>query len=231
MKEIIDNYVDLSFKGNGQATIKFAQFKKNYKSFFPKAKDERVLDIGVGRGEMLACMKSWGHQYNGVDISKSTVAYCKDLNLECEQTGDSTQWLKDGGSKYKTITCLDVLEHIDREESVEFLSAIRSALVADGVAIIQVPNLQSPFGYLHHFNDVTHRVGYVEHSLPQVLLAAGFTRLDFFGFEELVENNLKTYVRRLFRPFFQFFIRVLRFINSNPNPKILHPVLSVVAYK
>lgn len=28
MKEIIDNYVDLSFKGNGQARIKFAQFKK-----------------------------------------------------------------------------------------------------------------------------------------------------------------------------------------------------------
>lgn len=205
--------------------------KKNYKKYFPESKDEKVLDIGVGRGEMLSCMKNWGHQYNGVDISKSTVEYCKGLGLSCEQTNDSTQWLKDGGSRYTVITCLDVLEHIDREESVDFLSALRGSLVTDGVVIIQVPNLQSPFGYLHHFNDVTHRVGYVEHSLTQVLLAAGFKDLEFFGFEELVESNLKTFVRRLFRPPFQFFIRVLRFINSNPNPKILHPVLSVVAFK
>ena len=231
MKEIIDNYVDLSFNGSNQAVVKFCQFEKNYKPFFPKDEKEKVLDVGIGRGEMLACMKEWGYNYNGVDISKSTVEYCNGLNLSCEQTDNSTQWLKDRSGKYKVVTCLDVLEHIDREESIKFLSAIRESLVAGGVAIIQVPNLQSPFGYLHHFNDVTHRVGYVEHSLNQVLLASGFKKIIFFGLEELCEHNVKTYIRRVFRPFFHFSIRVLRFINSNPNPKILHPVLSVVAYK
>ena len=42
-----------------------------------------MLDIGVGLGEMLSCMKNWGHNYHGIDISPSTIEFCKKYNQEC----------------------------------------------------------------------------------------------------------------------------------------------------
>ena len=101
----------------------------------------------------------------------------------------------------------------------------------DGIAIFQVPNLQSPFGYLHHFNDITHVCGFVEHSLNQVLLSVGFNNLSFFGFEEFYEKTPKILLKIILRFFYRKLIRFLRTINANPNPRILDPVISVIAYR
>ena len=98
-----------------------------------------------------------------------------------------------------------------------------------GIVIFQVPNLQSPFGYLHHFNDITHINGFVEHSLNQVLLSAGFKNTSCFGFEELYEKTPKVFTKKILRFFFRKIVRFLRTINSNPNPEILDPVFFTVA--
>jgi 2-polyprenyl-3-methyl-5-hydroxy-6-metoxy-1,4-benzoquinol methylase len=229
MKEIFDNYVETSFDGFHQVPGKMKQFEINYQSYFNGFKSGQVLDIGIGRGEMLACMREWGFEYLGVDISPSTVRFCKGLNLNCELIDDTTVWLSSNKARFSLITCLDVLEHVPREMTIEFLKAIRAALNADGCAIIQVPNLQSPFGYLHHFNDFTHVNGFVEHSLTQVLLAAGYKELHFHGFEEIYKRGLKQKFHKFLRYGFRRLVRFLRVINLNPNPKILDPVMFVVA--
>ena len=231
MKEIIENYIETSFDGFEQSKSKSNLFKNNYKKKFLTDKFDKVLDIGVGRGEMLSCMKEWGLNYQGIDISPSTIKFCQSLKLNCEIVDDTIIWLHKNREEFKIITCLDVLEHIPKNETIEFLKAIRSSLKRDGKAIIQVPNLQSPFGYLHHFNDFTHLNGYVEHSLAQVLLAAKFERFEFFGFEEINNNNYKESIRIGLRWAFRKVIRILRAINLNPNPKILDPVMYVIAYK
>ena len=229
MKEIFDNYVETSFTGREQATFKFTQFKNNYRVFFPDEKSKLVLDIGIGRGEMMSCMRDWGYDYQGVDISPSTVGFCQKLGLNCCVVGDTETWLTENRGKFSLITCLDVLEHVPRTQTIGFLKAIRAGLANDGKAIIQVPNLQSPFGYLHHFNDFTHVSGFVEHSLAQVLLAAGFRDMKFYGFEEIYKTGLKQHVQKTVRWFYRKGVRFLRALNSNPNPAILTPVLYVIA--
>ena len=231
MKEIFDNYVETSFDGFQQAVFKFRQFKINYQKYFPGDKDCSVLDIGIGRGEMLSCMRDWGFNYQGVDISPSTVRFCKSIGLNCEATEDTATWLSNKKSVYSLITCLDVLEHVPREKTIEFLKSMHASLTNDGLAIIQVPNLQSPFGYLHHFNDFTHVSGFVEHSLGQVLLTAGFKEFEFHGFEEIFPTNIKQSVRLILRFLFRKMIRFMRAINGNPNPIVLDPVMFVVAKK
>ena len=74
--------METSFDGRHQATQKFEQFRFNYLKHFPQpAAASRVLDIGIGRGEMLTCMKDWGFAYRGVDISPSTAAtYCRSIS-------------------------------------------------------------------------------------------------------------------------------------------------------
>lgn len=231
MKEIFDNYIETSFDGFQQATFKFKQFKINYEKYFPKDKDKAILDIGIGRGEMLSCMRDWGFNYQGVDISPSTVKFCKTLKLNCEVTVDTATWLMHNKDKFSMITCLDVLEHVPRDQTIDFLKAIRASLANGGLVIIQVPNLQSPFGYLHHFNDFTHVSGFVEHSLGQVLLTAGFKEFEFHGFEEIFVINFKQSIRLILRYFYRKTVRFMRAINGNPNPLVLDPVMFVVAKK
>lgn len=230
MKEIFENYVETSFEGREQATFKFTQFDNNYRDFFPEDKSKLVLDIGVGRGEMMSCMRNWGYNYQGVDISPSTVRYCQELGLNCLVVDDTELWLNENLGKFSLITCLDVLEHVPRIQTIGFLKSLRAGLAIDGKAIIQVPNLQSPFGYLHHFNDFTHVSGFVEHSLAQVLLAAGFQEMKFYGFEEIYKTGAKQRAQKIIRWCYHKSIRFLRALNTNPNPAILTPVLYVIAW-
>ena len=166
-----------------------------------------------------------------IRIFPSTVNFCKKLDLSCELVDDTEFWLNNHQNQFDIITCLDVLEHIPKEHLINFLKSIRNSLNKDGIAIFQVPNLQSPFGYLHHFNDITHVCGFVEHSLNQVLLSVGFNNPSFFGFEEFYEKTPKILLKKILRFFYRKLIRFLRTINANPNPRILDPVISVVAYR
>jgi len=69
MQEIFDSYVENSFGEEKQAVFKFKQFEINYKEYFPVNQDARVLDIGIGRGEMLSCYEKWGYKNKVMRVS------------------------------------------------------------------------------------------------------------------------------------------------------------------
>ena len=201
MKEVFDNYIENAFGEYQQAEFKFKQFEVNYLKHFPSArKNEPVLDIGIGRGEMLTCFKNWGYtNYLGIDISPSTVSFCKSIGLNCSLVNDTVWYLEDHKDTYVVITLLDVLEHFNKKDAIPLLVAIKSALKAGGVLIfIQVPNLQAPDGHLHRYNDITHEIGFIEHSLAQVLIVAGFTDFKFQGFEDFVSGGSGKGLEELF---------------------------------
>ncbi len=232
MREILDSYVNNSFGLPLQSESKIRHFEYNYRHLFPENLNAKMLDIGVGLGEMLTCMRDWGYQdYIGIDISPSTINFCKSLGLNCQQVEDSANFLLEHSQQYDVITLLDVLEHIKKEDVINFLKALQTALRPGGLLIIQVPNLQSPDGYLHRYNDITHEFGYIEHSLAQVLITAGFKNFQFKGFEEFVIGSARENKLKLFRSIYWYFVHKLREINGNINPKILNPVFSAFVLK
>jgi SAM-dependent methyltransferase len=232
MKEVFDNYIENVFGVGGQALFKLQQFENNYRPLFPSNSDAALLDIGIGRGEMLSCMKKWGYtNFRGVDISPSTVAFCSSLGLPCEQVEDTTTWLRENVKSFDFITLLDVLEHIKKEEIVSFLKTLKGALKPDGVLIVQVPNMQAPDSQLHRYNDFTHEVGFVENSLRQTLQVAGFSSISLHGFEDSISLATREKIRLVLRPLFWSCVRMLRKLNGNLSPKILYPVFYAVAIK
>lgn len=232
MKEIFDNYIETSFGEFSQAGFKLKQFDINYRRFFPNDKNAAVLDIGVGRGEMLTCMKEWGYsQYKGVDISPSTITFCQSLGLSCHLADDSLEWLRGHSNEFSLVTLLDVLEHVKKEQTIPFLRAIHDALQEGGGLIVQVPNLQAPDGQLERYNDFTHESGFIEHSLQQVLLAAGFTKVAMFPFNDSISDSWKELVRLRLRAIYWKWIRFCRKINGAINPEILSPTFYAVAFK
>ena len=233
--EIYENYIELAFNQHGlekQATFKFKQFEHNYKKFFPVNFDSKVLDIGIGRGEMLSCMKDWEyHNCYGIDISPSTIKHCQELNIPCELVESTEDWLNSNFNNYSVITLLDVLEHIKKENIISFLKSVNIALTQDGIVIIQVPNLQAPDGQLHRYNDFTHEVGFIENSLRQVLMAAGFNDIEMHGFEEMVFGGKLEKKNKKYRKYFWEWVKFTRRITGNINPAILNPVMYAIAKK
>ena len=232
MKPIYDRYIETAFDGCAQADFKLVQFERNYRPFFPVDQSQPLLDIGIGRGEMLSCMKSWGYtNHLGIDISPSAVKHCVDLGLQCELVTDTVNWLQAHPGGWALITLLDVLEHFRKEDLLEFLAAARMALSPGGLLIIQVPNLQSPEGFLHRYYDLTHEIGFTEHSLMQLLLVARFGSARFYSFEDSIDSGWKERCRLLLRYFYRSWVRFSRKINGNLNPAIISPIMFVVVSK
>ncbi|MGE5498508.1 MAG: class I SAM-dependent methyltransferase, partial [Syntrophothermus sp.] len=201
----------------------------NYRGYFPENKEAQILDIGPGRGEMLECLKRWGYNnYLGIDLSPDIIEFCKSLNYNCRLVPDTKEWLKEHKKTYDVITLLDVLEHIPKSETIGFLSAIRESLKDGGMLIIQVPNLESPEGYLTHFADFTHEVGYTEHSLQQVLRLSGFTDFLIRGFEGYIMNNWKKYAGKMLRSLYWKGVKLQRIVSNNLVPNIMDTVLYAV---
>ncbi len=174
-------------------------------------------------------MKNWGYDdYNGVDISPSTIKFCRSISLNCELIENTITYLSNKPRSFDLITLLDVLEHIPKDELILFMKAIKQSLKIGGKLIIQVPNLQAPDGHLHMFNDITHLSGFVEHSLAQLIITSGFKNFHFQPFEEIITKNFINFKRKIQRDIYWKVVKRLRWINTNCNPNILTPVLSSI---
>ena len=231
MDEIIKNYMATSLDAMSmEEANKIKKFEHNYAAILPEDRDAILLDIGVGRGEMLMCQARWGYRHaRGIDISPSTIQHCQSLGLDCELVEDTVSYLSRNPETFDGITLLDVLEHVEKKDTISLLKAVRNSLKPGGFVIIQVPNLAAPDGFLIRYHDFTHEVGFTEISLRQVLIAGGFK--DFFlkGLEEFWGNSWKTRCGRFLRGVYWRKVRIERRLNTNSNPKILNPVLFAVA--
>jgi hypothetical protein len=75
---------------------------------------------------------------------------------------------------FQVVTAFDVLEHIRREDLVNFLRDIRSVCSRDAVVILRFPNGDNPFSLFMQNGDVTHQTWIGRGMLRQIAHLAGF---------------------------------------------------------
>ena len=149
------------------------------RGWLPLDREANILELGCGEGHLLAAFKSWGYrQVRGIDLRPEAIAFCQSRGLAAE-TADAKEYLKNcNDGHFQLIVAIDLLEHLTREEGLDLLENVHLALRPGGTVILQVPNLASPFGGAVFFGDVTHRTGFTETSIRQVLGLAGFTKAE-----------------------------------------------------
>lgn len=233
MNELLQNYIEDSFGSHAPCPVKYAQFNRNYRRFFPATPGpERCLDIGIGRGEMLRCFRDWGFSNgHGIDISASAVNCCQAQGLPCELIPDTENYLRQHAQGFDIITLCDVLEHIEHDAVTGFLGAIREALKPGGTLIVQVPNMQSEVAALMFFDDFTHRCGLTEHSFGQLFAALNFADWRVYPYEAFCYGGCKEFLARILRPFFNGLTRLRRFAIGAHRPRIITPVFFAVAHR
>jgi 2-polyprenyl-3-methyl-5-hydroxy-6-metoxy-1,4-benzoquinol methylase len=233
-RQIFERYTQTAFESQKHDEAKVEVFLYNYRKYFPEDKDASMLDIGPGMGEMLLAWQRSGYKrFMAVDISKDVVDLIKrTLSLDVLLVSDIKDYLGKNAGRFDLVTMCDVIEHFSKEDILSVLESVKGSLQPGGRIIIQTPNMGAVFPALHRYNDFTHEVGFVYHSIRQVLKATGYDGIEISGFEGNTAKTLRAKTAKYLRDLLLYpAARLIRDIDYGLNPPVLHPVIYATATK
>jgi nucleoside-diphosphate-sugar epimerase/2-polyprenyl-3-methyl-5-hydroxy-6-metoxy-1,4-benzoquinol methylase len=156
-------------------------YRENYLKHVPTDKESRILVISCGPGYFVNVLNQEG--YNnvlGIDCDARKVSYGTSKGLNC-QAESAFSFLKNNDHPYDLIFAEQEINHLTKEEIVQFLTHCRKNLLENGRIIIHSLNGANPITgaealaqNFDHFNSLT------EYSLKQVLHYTGFLNVKVF---------------------------------------------------
>lgn len=173
-------------------------FEKNYLPHMPKDKNARIVDLGTGLGHFLYFLREHGYKnILGVDVGKEVIEFCRHKNLPVHESEIIT-YLENLKEPVDCFILNDVLEHQVKPTMWRMLEGIRAGLKEGGVFLVKVPNMGNPLlGNDGRYIDITHEVGFDQHSMKETLLMANFRDVKVYGTDIYVtENPLKNMLAR-----------------------------------
>ena len=134
--------------------------------------EDKILDIGAGKGGMLACLKNRG--FNNLYAVEPSAQ----KNFNGITFYRSIQELFDLGRQFDVILCSQVLEHVF--DLREFIKLIKILCKKDGILYIEIPDAASyAKGFIapFHYFDREHINHFTNTSIKNLFLISGYTLL------------------------------------------------------
>ena len=235
MKEIYNNYYKHFSRFNQVDKKSFEivadAYRHWYKKFLPDNKNIKILDIGCGMGHFLYFLEREGYQnFIGIDISEDQINFCKKDITEKVLVADIFEFLK-RGEKFNVISANDVIEHQPKEKLLEFLNLIFNSLNDGGILFVKTDNMSNPFGLRGRYMDVTHEIGFTEHSLREILESVGFQKINIIGGFSPVKKTLRSLIGRILMIMTHKLLKFMFFVQGYPIPEILTKDIIAIAHK
>ena len=144
------------------------------------SKDLHVLDIGFGNGSFLGWCRHRGWQCDGVEINERLIERARDHGYIVKNS--INHFIRHAQRRpYDLITAFDVLEHIDRESQVTFLTSLQSICTQRTLVMLRFPNGDNPFSLPIQNGDVTHQTAIGQMMLRHIVQLAGFEIVSLGG--------------------------------------------------
>jgi SAM-dependent methyltransferase len=137
-----------------------------------------VLDVGCGRGELLALLRNAGVEAQGVDGDADMVAYARGEGLDVEQADLLAHLDALPDRSLGAIFAGQVVEHLPPAALVRFLESAHAKLREGGLLIVETINPLSPLALRNYFADLTHAQPLVPETLAQLARHAGFREVE-----------------------------------------------------
>jgi SAM-dependent methyltransferase len=137
-----------------------------------------VLDVGCGRGELLALLRDAGIEATGVDGDADMVAYARGEGLDVTQADLLTHLESLADESLGAVFAGQVVEHLPPPVLVRFLELAHAKLRDDGVLIAETINPLSPLAMRNYWSDLTHAQPLVPETLAQLVRHAGFRDVE-----------------------------------------------------
>lgn len=147
------------------------------KPWLPADKGAAILDLGCGWGHHLLAI--WAAGYRNL-VGVDGDAYQCDIarrHLPREiviHHEDASSFLDRHCGAFDLVVCIDVIEHFSVADAMALAGAVRKGLRPGGSAVFNTPNCATLLGSALLHGNITHRAGYTESGLLQLLDAAGF---------------------------------------------------------
>ncbi|MEJ2618056.1 MAG: class I SAM-dependent methyltransferase, partial [Ignavibacteriaceae bacterium] len=182
-------------------TSLYTFYKYNYLKYMPPNKDVKTLVISCGPGYFVDMLNRNGYKnILGIDSDPEKVKYAKDKKLNCKAER-AFEFLQDNLSKEKfdVIIAEQEINHLSKEELLEFLELCKNNLIKGGTLIVHVINGANPIvGAESLAQNFDHQFTFTEYSLKQALEYSKFTQIKIFPLNLYVfYNNPFNYVALL----------------------------------
>ena len=147
-----------------------------------------VLDVGCGRGELVALLGEAGIEARGIDADADMVAYARGDGLDVEQA-DAVTYLEglDDGS-FGGVFMGQVVEHLPPSVLVRVFELAAAKLRPGGVLVAETINPLSPLALRNYFADLTHAQPLVPETLELIARQAGFAQTEIRFLNEPAER-------------------------------------------
>jgi SAM-dependent methyltransferase len=138
-----------------------------------------VLDLGCGRGELLAVLQEEGISARGVDLDLGAVAEARKRGLDVT-SGDLLDALRAcGDASLGAVVALQVVEHLTLRAVRELLALARRKLRPGGLVLLETVNVASGYALTHGWTiDPTHRLRLHPRVLRELAVQAGFREAE-----------------------------------------------------
>lgn len=160
----------------------YSSFSQYYKSNFlrhlPQDRSSRILVVSCGPGYFVKLLNDQGyHSVLGIDSDPEKISYAERKGLNCK-VAQAFPFLESVPEPFDTIVCEQELNHLTKEEMVDFLGLCRRSLQPGGSLVVYGLNGANPITgaealaqNFDHYNTVT------EYTLRQMLKYSGFREI------------------------------------------------------
>jgi len=210
----------------------FLFYKNNYLPHVPQNKDASILVVSCGPGYMVNMLNKEGYKnVIGIDSFAEKINYAKEKNLNCE-TATVFEYLENNDTQYDLIFCEQELNHLTKDEQIEFLNLCWEKLKDNGQIIAHALNGANPItGPEALAQNFDHYNTFTEYTIKQVFEFTHFNKIKVFPLNLYVfYNNPLNYVLIALSALYTAFFRI-SFIMYGKSNKLFTKKIGAVATK
>ena len=213
-------------------TSLFKFYKHNYLPLVPADKNSNILVISCGPGYFVDMLNR--HSYNnvlGIDSFADKIELSKKHGLNCKQS-NAFDFLETSDESYDLIFCEQELNHLTKDEIIEFLKLANSKMNSGGKLICHALNGANPItGPEALAQNFDHYNTFTEYTMKQVLTYTGFKDINVIPLHLYVFwKNPANYVLIAMSALYTLFFR-LSFIMYGKTNKIFTKKIAAVCTK
>lgn len=222
--------VDLQDKDQAESRS-LAYYEANLAAFLKDLSNKqiKVLELGPGTGILAKWLRKKGFKnYSSIEACESYARSLKEQGFGCICSPDIPEALENAlkGEEFDLVIAIDMLEHVSNDEAIRILEAVHTKMRANGLLLVQVPNVSALYGWNTQASDPTHRAIFNENSLKASFKAAGFNEVDIreVRLPHGLANHMRHFIRSLL---FSLHRLLMRTLGAPPVRVMTHLMLGV----
>jgi SAM-dependent methyltransferase len=150
---------------------------EDYVPLFAGASD--VLDVGCGRGELLALLSQAGVRARGIDVNGEMVALCREHGFDVTQADALAHLESLPDASLGGLAAIQVVEHLEPGYLARFLEAAFHKLRPGAPIVLETINPACWMAFFEaYIRDLTHAQPIHPDTLRFLVQASGFSSVD-----------------------------------------------------